>query len=268
VAHVTDREAVRGFYEEFAARFVEDYVHGNERVKRQCQFFSKVLPKDSGRILVLGCGSGETAFHIATRIAPRGRILAVDISAAALEIATKVFSHERIEYRQADAIEQMPDGEWEYVILPDVYEHIPREQRKTFHAGLSSLMSEESVVLLTVPSPAKQMSLRASGKGLQLIDEIVTLEDLVEFATDIQGVVTYFNVISVWERNDYIHAVIQRCGDQTGPIGRVDSVPLRGWPHRGLYIRGREFVLYRLRLFKLGELLRHRKVRRRLCREP
>jgi trans-aconitate 2-methyltransferase len=267
MAPATDRESIRGFYDAFAAKFVEDYVHGNERVKRQWQFFSRVLPRDSGKILILGCGSGETAFHIATKIAARARILALDISPAALEIAKKLFSHKRIEYDQADAIEQLPGGKWDYVILPDVYEHIPRERRKALHAGLNSLMNKEAAVLITVPSPAKQVFLRASGKGLQPIDEIVTLDDLVELATDIEGVITYFNVISVWERNDYIHVVIQRGGDRTGPIGPFDSVPLRGWAHRGVYVRGREFVLYGLRLFKLGELRRRWKVRHRLGRE-
>src|SRR5262245_30912064 len=130
MAPANDRESIRGFYDGFAAKFLEDYVHGNERVKRQCQFFSRVLSRDSRKILILGCGSGETAFHIATKIAPRARILAVDISPGALGIANKLFSHKRIEYKQADAIEQLPDGKWDYVILPDVYEHIPKEQRK------------------------------------------------------------------------------------------------------------------------------------------
>jgi 2-polyprenyl-3-methyl-5-hydroxy-6-metoxy-1,4-benzoquinol methylase len=264
---LTDLEEIRGFYEGFAVKFLEDYVHGNERVKKQCQFFSMVVPRESRKILILGCGSGEAAFHIATKVARQARILAVDISAAALEIATKLFSHERIEYRQGDAIEHAPSGEWDCVILPDVYEHVPKERRGALHAQLNSLMSKEGAVLLTVPSPAKQASLRASGTGLQPIDEIVTLEDLLELATDVHAVVTYFNVISVWERNDYIHAVIQRGGNQTGPIGLVDSVPLRGWPYRGIYVRGREFALYRLRLLKLQELGRLWKVRRRLRRE-
>jgi 2-polyprenyl-3-methyl-5-hydroxy-6-metoxy-1,4-benzoquinol methylase len=266
MAPLTDLEKIRGFYEEFATKFLADYIHGNERVKRQCQFFSMILPRESRKILILGCGSGEAAFHIATKVAPRARILALDISAAALEIANKLFSHERIEYRQGDAIERAPDGKWDFVILPDVYEHVPRERRGALHAELNSLMSKEGAVLLTVPSPAKQASLRTSGTGLQPIDEIVTLEDLLELATDVQAVITYFNVISVWERNDYIHAVIQRGGDQTGPIGLVDSVPLRGRAYRGICVRGREFVLYRLRLFKLQELGRLWKVRRRIRR--
>jgi len=267
MARPTDLDNIRSFYEGFAANFLRDYVHGNERVKRQCQFLSMALPRESETILILGCGSGETAFHIATKVTAGARILAVDISAAALEIASKLFSHERIEYRHGDAIEQTLDSKWDYVVLPDVYEHIPRERRTALHARLNSLMHKDGAVLLTVPSPAKQAFLRASGTGLQPIDEIVTLEDLVELATEIHGVITYFNVISVWERNDYIHAIIQRGGDQTGPIGFVESVPLRGWPHRGIYVRALEFVLYRLRVFKLQELFRVLKARRRLRRE-
>ena len=262
-------DTIHLFYEEFAANFVRDYIHGNERVKRQRRFLSMALPRESQKILILGCGSGETAFHIATKVAPGARIVGVDISAAALGVAKSLFAHEQIEYRHGDiidAIAETPSGEWDYIILPDVYEHIARERRAALHAKLNSLLTNDGAVLLTIPSPAKQEFLRASGTGLQPIDEIVTLEDLAELGTDIHGTITYFNIISVWQRNDYVHAVIQRGGDQTGPIGLVESVPLRGWPHRGLLVRGLEFFLYRLRIFKLQVLFRRLRARRCLRR--
>jgi hypothetical protein len=36
--------------------------------------------------------------------------------------------------------------------------------------------------LFTVPSPGKQASLYATGKGLQVVDEVVTLDDLNQVA--------------------------------------------------------------------------------------
>lgn len=257
---------IRNFYEGFAAGFVDDYIQGNERVQQQCQFFSRIIPRTAERILVLGCGSGETAFYIASKVAPRARVMAVDISSTALRIANALFLHKRIEYRQADVTEQTLGDNWDVIILPDVYEHIPRESRKAFHSRLDRLLAKEGTLLLTVPSPSKQASLYASGKGLQLVDEIVTLGEFIELAQDVHGTLTYFNLISIWARNDYIHAAIQRGADESAPVGAADRVPIRGWPHRTVWVRGREFVLYRFRLFKLQELGRRWRVWRHLPR--
>ncbi len=257
---------IRSFYEGFASGFIDDYIRGNERVQKQCQFFSRIIPEGAAKILVLGCGSGETAFYVASKVAPHAYVMAVDISSAAIRIANVLFRHDRIEYRQADVTEQTFGENWDVVILPDVYEHIPRDGRKTLHSRLDRLLATRGTLLLTVPSPAKQVSLRRSGKGLQLVDETVTLADMNELAHAVHGTLTYFNLISVWERNDYIHAAIQRGADESGPIDPVDRVPIKGWPRRTLSIRGREFLLYHLRFFRLLEFTRRWRVRRRLPR--
>src|SRR5215468_5868019 len=124
---------INTFYEDFSRRFIDDYVQGNERVWQQCRFLSQVIPSTVGVVLILGCGSGQVAYHVASKVAPRARIIGVDISRTALQIASSLFSHERIEYRQAEITQQPLNEKCDFVILPDVYEHIPRGSRHTFH---------------------------------------------------------------------------------------------------------------------------------------
>ena len=63
-------------------------------------------------------------------------------------------------------------------MLPDIYEHPPQEARGRLSAR-SACSPEGGLVLLTAPTPGHQAALRRPGKGLQPVDEEVSLPDLV-----------------------------------------------------------------------------------------
>lgn len=255
---------VEAFYDVFSAKFVGDIAGGNERIQQQLGFLSKTIPRNVRTVLVIGSGSGQAAHYIATRLAPAAKVLAVDISGENLRLARALFDHPRIEYRKVDVITDPLDGEWEAILLPDVYEHIPRTARGVLHEKLNRLLSGNGKILFTVPSPGKQASLYATGEGLQIIDEVVTLDDLTLAARDVGGVLTYFNMISVWETNDYIHAVVEREAEQVRPIVESDRVPIKGWARRNLWEKGRDFLGYRFGLYGLLENGRRRRILRKL----
>lgn len=256
--------SVESFYNTFASRLIEDYVHKNERVQLQLRFLAAAIPLNAKSILILGCGSGESALFVATRVATTARILGLDISDANLRVAQRVFRHERIVYQKADLTATSLVGPWDVIILPDVYEHIPRGERSRLHAQLRFAVGKRGRILLTVPSPGKQAALYATGKGLQPVDEIVTLADLIQLASDVKGTITYFNSISVWEVNDYLHAVIELDAHHVRPIEVTDCSPIKGWQRRTVWRRAYDVLLYRLRGIRLREYWRRRWVRRRL----
>ncbi len=261
--------SVESFYNSFASRLIEDYVQKNDRVQHQLRFLAAAIPSTTQSILILGCGSGESALFVATQVATAARILGLDISDANLRVARQVFRHERIVYQKADLTATSLAGPWDVIILPDVYEHILRGERGRLHAQLRSAVGKRGRILLTVPSPGKQASLYASGKGLQPVDEVVTLEDLMRLAGDVKGTVTYFNSISVWETNDYLHAVIELDADHVRPIEDSDCSPIKGWQRRTLWRRVCDAFLYRLHGIRLRDSWRRRWLRRRLsAREP
>lgn len=251
-------QSVEAFYDEFSAKFVEDIVEGNERVEQQFIFLSRAIPSSAQSVLVIGCGSGQGAHFIATNVAVNAKVLAVDISTENLRLARSVFEHPQIEYRQVDVTADPLEGEWDAIVLPDVYEHIPTRARPVLHAKFDRLLSKNGRILFTVPSPGKQASLYATGKGLQVVDEIVTLEDLNQVARDVNGVLTYFNMISVWETNDYIHAVVERGAEAVGPIDERDRLPIKGWTQRSFWKKASESLKHRSSFNKLQQN-RHRK---------
>lgn len=258
---------IETFYDEFSRHFIDDIVGRNERVQRQLQFFSRSISKETRSILVLGFGSGEGANFIATKVATECRLLGVDISSENCKLAQALFAHPRIEYRKADILNDTIEGKWEVIVLPDVYEHIPRQSHQALHARFSELLTERGRILLTLPSIGKQESLRASG-GLQIVDETITLEDLGAMARAVGGVLTYFNMISVWETNDYTHAVIERGADRVHEISNFDRILIKGWPPRSLWTRGIDFLGNRLHLFNLYRVVRRRRLERLLALTP
>ena len=258
------RQDIEEYYNEFSTRFVEDIAQRNERVQRQLRFFSEAIPADTSTVLVMGSGSGEAAYFIAQNVARHAHVLALDISGANLKMAESVFPHERIEYRKADVLSDSISGTWDVIILPDVYEHIPAQARNSLHVVLNELLGPSGKILITVPSPGKQADLMERGEGLQIVDEVVTLQDLVKLASDTGGLLSYFKMISVWEKNDYIHAMAERGTERIGPILVNDILPIKGLPRRSFFNRARNRLGNDLLIYKLLEFLRRRRVRKAL----
>lgn len=227
------RSEVEAFYDTHSQKFIKDYVKGNARVERQFEFFSDAIPRNIGKILIVGCGSGEGSHFIANRVAKNAKILAIDISSENIRLAKALFQHPNIVYSQVDVITDPieGEGEWDLIVFPDVYEHIPKESRPTLHNKLNKLLSKKGKIFLTIPSPGKQAHLYSTGKGLQVVDEVVTLEDLVLLSNDVKGVLSYFGIISVWNTNDYIHVIVERGVEQIGEITSDDKLPIKSWKH-------------------------------------
>jgi SAM-dependent methyltransferase len=63
-----------------------------------------LAPRPGESILDIGCGGGETALELAGLVAPDGRVVGMDISAAALAFARRAAERcERVRFVQADA---------------------------------------------------------------------------------------------------------------------------------------------------------------------
>ena len=257
--------ATQRFYDQFSSRFVRDYVWGNLRVERQLKFLAAAIPPAVRTALVIGCGSGESARFVAHRVARGSTVLGVDISSESLRLARALNSHPRVRYEQLDVLSDELEGIFDVVILPDVYEHIPAAMRRVLHQKLDGALAEEGRVLLTFPSPGHQAALAAAGEGLQIVDEVVTLDDMRDLARDVRAELTYFNLISVWRANDYVHAGITR---GTGTVKALDDrtrIPLQS-TRDGLPIRvGMRFGVDRpVRLMRAG--YRYLRLRIRLRR--
>lgn len=211
-------ETVSNFYDDFRDRLIKDYIYGNKRVENQLNFFHSLIVRTELSILVVGCGIGDVAFELANAQFQPKRVLGVDISSKNVELADRLFSHDNLEFKVCNIITDNLEGQWDLILFPDVYEHIPLTGRVPLHSRLNTLLEPNGSVALTCPTIQHQNFLKKKGKGLQVIDENVSLEDVDKLASDLGAHVTYYSHAPLPRApHQYFHAVISRIGEIQQP---------------------------------------------------
>jgi SAM-dependent methyltransferase len=129
-AHPDRRRAVRELLTAYddvyasldrAALAYDDGVHVKHRLTRYHEFFvERVRPGE--RVLDVGSGKGELAFDLATRAG--ATVVGLDRDPSHLAFARSRFSHERVEFRQGDVLDDVPAGHFDVIALSNVLEHL------------------------------------------------------------------------------------------------------------------------------------------------
>jgi 2-polyprenyl-3-methyl-5-hydroxy-6-metoxy-1,4-benzoquinol methylase len=99
--------------------------------------FAYFTPADfeNKSILEFGCGGGAST-HILARMFPGARITGVELVESALRVARRraeVFNLKNVSFQQSPAGDALPDnlGQYDFIILSAVYEHLfPHERKK------------------------------------------------------------------------------------------------------------------------------------------
>jgi SAM-dependent methyltransferase len=120
-------------------------LHTKHRHTRYHDFFVHRI-EATDRVLDVGCGVGALAYDVADRAG--ATVVGIDISAERVDEAQRKHAHERTAYSVGDALEQLPAGEFDVVILSNVLEHLPA--RPSFLTLLASQFPA-SRLLIRVP---------------------------------------------------------------------------------------------------------------------
>jgi SAM-dependent methyltransferase len=208
-----DNKKVAEFYDTQAQRKLRDFAHANPRIecawKTICQWCSVSRPS---RILEIGCGVGSVCWRLSHRFRS-AQIVGVDFSRGNLSIAERVFNAPNVRFVLMSVDEPVALGAFDLVILMDVYEHIPVEQRRSLHENLRRSLNATGRIVVTVPTPRHQDWLRTNQPSeMQPIDEDITPEVLCAMARDLGLDVLMYREVNVWKQGDYAHAVIGRSG--------------------------------------------------------
>lgn len=136
--------------------------------------------RDGMRVLEIGCGIG-TVTSLLARHNRTGQILAVDISPRSIAFAKRNLSdRQNVRFLVSDMSAFEHDGKFDFVVLPDVIEHIPLEQHPRLFATIARHLAPDGRVLINVPCAQLLEHLHLHDpKVLQVIDQPVHIDRLI-----------------------------------------------------------------------------------------
>lgn len=121
-------------------------IHTKHKHTGYHNFFIKNI--NSGEtVLDIGCGNGTLAYDIAKNVMDI-TIYGIDLSVGNIGYAKKHYRHNNLEFVAGDALKDLPDKQFDCVILSNVLEHI--ENRVDFLKGIINRICPNRV-LIRVP---------------------------------------------------------------------------------------------------------------------
>ena len=226
-ADAPSRTEIADFYDEFNKRLVKDFVHGNPRFEAAVARVLSAIRPDTTSLLDIGCGAGVSSMLV-KRKHPKLDVVAADISPGNIEAATALFGDSGVRYQVSNLADNVVQGQFDMIIMVDMHEHVPRADWPAFHSTLSSLLSDRGSIVMTYPSEMHQAYLQEHNpEGLQVVDETITVPDLLDLAERVGGRLALCEYVDIWKESDYVHAIItKRPGHEKKP--RPAKRPLVG----------------------------------------
>jgi len=109
--HAVDQAAIR----------YDDGIHVKHRLTHYHDFFVERV-KAGDRVLDIGSGKGELASDLAT--ISRATVVGVDHDPGHLAFAQQRFTHPNLHFLEGEALESLPDGHFDVIVLSNVLEHL------------------------------------------------------------------------------------------------------------------------------------------------
>lgn len=163
-------EKVKRFYDEFAD--LQAQRGTNQRHLRIMEWLQLYGLAEDSQVLEIGCGIGTQTELIANTVGS-GRILANDISPRSVEMARKrLVGHPQVDFLVGDIVQLDVPGIFDFVVLPDVLEHIPIEGHFELFRKIAGLLSKSGIVVVHIPAPQYLEWIRLNHpEQLQVIDQ-------------------------------------------------------------------------------------------------
>ena len=198
-----NKDAVSKYYDNYAEKQLSKV--SNDRHRKIREYAVRFGLKESDHVLEIGCGIGAVT-ALLSEIIRQGHITAIDISPKSIEIAEERLKHfTNIEFLVGDVIEMNIGGRFDFIILPDVIEHIPLTEHPSLFRKLRTLIKDTGAILINIPNPYYLEWCRMHRKDLlQLIDQPIYTNELAQNIYRHGLYIYYLETYSIWVlNNDY-----------------------------------------------------------------
>ncbi len=168
--------------EEFYNSFKEHQLDLGVNVRHRTIFknLKKAGLKSDSKVLEIGCGIGTVSSLILSFIT-NGKFVGVDISDESIATAKKINAkHSNAEFLVNDMSAFDHQLRFDFVVLPDVMEHIPVDQHYNLFRVLNTVTTPKATVLINHPEPNYlDWVRRTNPERLQIIDQSLSMQDML-----------------------------------------------------------------------------------------
>lgn len=207
-----DQKKIEDFYDNFSTHQMK--VGINERILSLFQRMKKHGLSSSSRVLELGCGIGSMTYLLSKKV-KTGIVESVDLSPKSIELLKSSISNAKVKGFAADVVNYKPtESNFDFITLFDVIEHIPIERHAELFENLSSIMTEQTTLLINIPNPKYiEYDRIHQPEVLQVIDQPIPLTAIAKNAEDNGLFIHHFETYSIWVENDYQFMMIKKDRD-------------------------------------------------------
>lgn len=163
-------------------------------------------------VLEIGCGIG-TLTGLLNNFIRSGKIVATDISNESIDLAKTRLQHShKVDFCVTDMQSFEYDRKFDFIILPDVLEHIPLEYHHKIFNTLSANLKKEGKVLINIPHPEIITHFQQHApEKLQIIDQALDANKLIEVAYANGFLLEQYQSYSIFNnQHDYVFIVLKK----------------------------------------------------------
>jgi trans-aconitate methyltransferase len=196
-------KGVSDFYDKYSKDQIKTGVH--LRHFTLLARLKKAGLKKDAVVLEVGCGIGTLTGLLGSYV-KNGEIIATDISPESIDIARKLNAkHMHINFEVTDMMEFVPDKKIDFVVFPDVLEHIPKENHNRIFKNICKAIHPGSKFAIHIPDPVNLDYVRTyQPELLQIIDQSLYVDDLANAIKDTPLMVDIYERYSLFSKNpDY-----------------------------------------------------------------
>lgn len=171
------KEEVVKYYDEFKSH--QKKLGINIRHRTIFKNLKNAGLQPNSTVLEIGCGIG-TVSHLILKYLAHGRFVGVDISPQSIEHARMYnAAFKNAEFVVSDMKGFQHNLKFDFVVLPDVLEHIPVDQHAELFRTIAAHSHDKTVILINIPEPYTLDWVRENHPTtLQIIDQALSIRDL------------------------------------------------------------------------------------------
>lgn len=208
--NMASKKQVEDFYNQFKDHQTKLGI--NIRHRTIFKNLKKLGLKSNSKVLEIGCGIG-TVSHLILKYITNGKFIGVDISRESVEMAKKLNTgFNQAQFIVSDMSDFTSELSFDFVVLPDVLEHIPVDQHHRLFSVLKQVTHKNSIVLINIPEPnCLNWARKKHPEKLQIIDQSLSMQDLLNntYPNDFE-LVSMSPYALQYTEPDYLSIVLKR----------------------------------------------------------